>query len=74
MPDPLPTNDPTAPTSGANNAAWWVTTILGGLAAILVPLATNCAFGASVCPILAAIASALTAILGVTHPGISTSK
>jgi len=68
MSAPLPTVTPAPSTS----VGWWITTILGGIAAVLVPISTNCTFGPQICPVLAAIAGGLALLLGVTHPGIGT--
>lgn len=51
------------------NLGWWLTTLLGVVGSILAPLAANCTFGPSVCPILVAASSAIALLLGWTHSG-----
>lgn len=50
-------------------AKWWMTTLLGAIAAIIIPLANNCTFGNDVCQILSSVASAIALLLGATHSG-----
>ena len=51
------------------NIGWYVTTALGVIAAIVIPIANNCPYGSEVCAVLTSVASGLALVLGITHPG-----
>ena len=53
------------------NAGWWLTTVLGVAAAVIGPLAANCNLGGTVCAVIGSIATAINAVIAVTHPGTS---
>jgi hypothetical protein len=52
-----------------NNMGWYLTSALGVLAAIVIPIANNCPYGAEICSVLTSVASGLALVLGITHPG-----
>ncbi len=67
MPDPIPLPIESNGGKSSSSIGWWITTVLGAVAAILVPIVSNCTFGPDICPILVAISSAISAYLGITH-------